>query len=45
MLDQMRALKKMGGLKSIIGMLPGGQRMLSQMGGDLDESMLDKIEP
>ena len=44
LLDQMRMLKKMGGMKSLIGMLPGGQRMLSQMGGNLDESMLDKIE-
>ncbi len=26
MLEQMRAVKKMGGMKSILGMLPGGQR-------------------
>ena len=44
LLDQMRMLKKMGGMKSLIGMLPGGQRMLNQMGGNMDESMLDKIE-
>ena len=44
LLDQMRMLKKMGGMKSLIGMLPGGQRMLNQMGGNFDESMLDKIE-
>ena len=44
LLDQMRMLKKMGGMKSLIGMLPGGQRMLNQMGGSMDESMLDKIE-
>ncbi len=44
MLDQMRMLKKMGGMKSILGMLPGGQRMLNQMGGDIDESVFVKIE-
>ena len=44
LLEQMRMLRKMGGMKSLIGMLPGGQRMLNQMGGNLDESMLDKIE-
>ena len=44
MLDQMRALKKMGGMKKLLGMLPGGQKMLNQMGGDLDESVMDKIE-
>ena len=44
MLDQMRQLKKMGGAKKLLGMLPGGQRMLSQMGGDFDESVFDKNE-
>lgn len=44
MLEQMRMLKKMGGMKSILGMLPGGQRMLSQMGGNIDDSVFDKIE-
>ena len=42
MLEQMRALKKMGGMKGILGMLPGGQRALNQMGGDLDESVLER---
>lgn len=43
MLEQMRMLKKMGGMKSILGMLPGGQRMLNQMGGNIDDSVFDKI--
>ncbi len=44
MLDQMRAVKKMGGMKKIMGMLPGGQRMMSQMGGNMDDSIFDKNE-
>ena len=44
MLQQMRAVKKMGGMKGIISMLPGGQRMLNQMGGDMDESVFDRNE-
>ena len=42
MLEQMRAVKKMGGMKQIIGMLPGGQRALNQMGGNMDESVFDR---
>ena len=44
MLQQMRAVKKMGGMKGILGMLPGGQRMLNQMGANLDESVFDRYE-
>ncbi len=44
MLEQMRAVRKMGGMKGILGMLPGGQRALNQMGGNVDESILDKNE-
>ena len=44
MLEQMRAVKKMGGMKQIIGMLPGGQKMLNQMGGNMDESVFDRNE-
>ena len=44
MLDQMKAVKKMGGMKGILGMLPGGQRALNQMGGNLDEGIFDKNE-
>ena len=41
-LDQVEAIQKMGGMKSIIGMLPGGQKALNQMGGDVDEKVLDR---
>ncbi|WP_418726644.1 signal recognition particle protein [Collinsella tanakaei] len=44
MLDQMRAVKKMGGMKGILGMLPGGQKALNQMGGNLDESIFERNE-
>ena len=44
MLEQMRAVKKMGGMKGILSMLPGGQRALSQMGGDVDESVFGRNE-
>ena len=44
MLEQMRAVKKMGGMKGILGMLPGGQRALNQMGGNLDESVFERNE-
>lgn len=44
MLDQMRAVKKMGGVKGILGMLPGGQKALNQMGGNLDESIFERNE-
>ena len=44
MLEQMHAVKKMGGMKGILGMLPGGQRALNQMGGNLDESVFERNE-
>lgn len=44
MLDQMQQIRKMGGLSKLIGMIPGGDRALSQMGGDLDESQITRIE-
>ncbi|WP_085830519.1 signal recognition particle protein [Collinsella vaginalis] len=44
MLDQMRAVKKMGGMSKILGMLPGGQKALNQMGGSMDEGIFDKNE-
>ena len=44
MLEQMKAVKKMGGMKGILGMLPGGQKLLNQMGGNLDESVFAKNE-
>ena len=42
-LQQVKAMRKMGGLKSILGMLPGGQRALAQ-GADIDESVFDRNE-
>ncbi len=40
-LDQMRQIKKMGGMTSILGMLPG----MSQLGNvDIDESAMDRVE-
>ncbi len=44
MLDQMNQIRKMGGLSKLIGMIPGGDRALSQMGGNLDESQITRIE-
>ena len=44
MLDQMKAVKKMGGMKGVLGMLPGGQRALNQMGGNVDDAVFDKNE-
>ncbi len=44
LLDQMRQVQKMGGMKKLLGMLPGGERALNQMGGALDESILSKNE-
>lgn len=44
MLDQMNQIRKMGGLSKILGMIPGGDRALSQMGGNLDESQIVRIE-
>ena len=42
MLEQMKAVKKMGGMKGILGMLPGGQRALNRL--DLDEKVFDRNE-
>ena len=42
-LDQLHAIKKMGGARSILGMLPGGERAL-QKTGDIEESMFDRNE-
>ncbi len=44
MLDQMNQIRKMGGLSKLIGMIPGGDRALAQMGGNLDESQITRIE-
>ncbi len=44
MLEQMQQVRKMGGLKKMIGMLPGGDRMLAQAGGNMDDSQITRIE-
>ena len=44
MLDQMNQIRKMGGLSKLVGMIPGGDRALAQMGGNLDESQITRIE-
>lgn len=44
MLDQMQQIRKMGGLSRLVGMIPGGDRALAQMGGGMDESQLTRIE-
>ena len=44
MLTQMQQIRKMGGLNKLIGMLPGGDRAMSQMGGGVDEAQITRIE-
>lgn len=42
---QMRQLRRMGPLDSILGMMPGGRELLKQQGGNLpDEAQLGRIE-
>lgn len=43
-LGQLQQIRKMGGLQKMIGMLPGGERMLQQAGSQADESQLTKVE-
>ncbi|MST72149.1 signal recognition particle protein [Olsenella porci] len=43
-LGQLQQIRKMGGLQKMIGMLPGGERMLQQAGNQADESQLTKVE-
>ena len=43
-LDQIQGVKKMGGLASVMEMLPGMGRQTKQMQGQLDESELKKTE-
>ncbi|MEY8436612.1 signal recognition particle protein [Atopobiaceae bacterium 24-176] len=45
MLHQLQSIRKMGGVQKIISMLPGGERMMGQMGGNaVDDSSLTRIE-
>jgi signal recognition particle subunit SRP54 len=42
---QMRQLRKMGPLESILGMMPGGRDLMRQQGGNLpDEAQLNRVE-
>ncbi len=41
-LDQMRQIRKMGGMNSILGMMPGVPQMKGNM--DVDESAMDRVE-
>ena len=44
-LSQIQQIRKMGGLQKMIGMLPGGERMLRQTGGaGMDDSAITTIE-
>ena len=43
LLAQMQQIRKMGGLAKLIGVLPGGDRLMYQQGG-LDDSSLGRIE-
>lgn len=44
LLDQMKSIRKMGGLQKLISMIPNGERMLAQQGGSLDDSQITRIE-
>ena len=44
MLSQMQQIRKMGGIGKILGMLPGGDKALRQMGGDMGEEQMARIE-
>ena len=44
MLAQMKQIRKMGGVGKILGMLPGGDKALRQMGGDNTEEQMRAIE-
>ena len=44
MLAQMQQIRKMGGVGKLLGMLPGGDKMMRQMGGDQSEEQMRKIE-
>ena len=43
-LSQLQQIRKMGGISKMIGMLPGGERMMRQSGTHMDESQLTNIE-
>ena len=44
LLDQMKQIRKMGGLRKLLGMLPGGDKALAEAGGSIDDSQLSRVE-
>lgn len=44
LLTQFKSVRKMGGINKIIGMLPGGNNLLKQAGGQVDETQIDTYE-
>jgi signal recognition particle subunit SRP54 len=43
-LAQMKSIRKMGGVTSILSSLPGGDRLMQKAGGQVDDSIMDKTE-
>ena len=44
LLAQMQQIRKMGGLGKLLAMIPGAERALAQLGGNVDEEQMVRIE-
>ena len=44
MLAQMQQIRKMGGLKKLMGMIPGAERLATQTNTEVDETQIAKVE-
>ncbi len=44
MLKQVNTIRKMGGLGKILGMLPGGERLMGQLPEGIDEGVVNRME-
>lgn len=44
MLKQMQQIRKMGGLRKMLGMLPGADRAIAKSGTEIDDSQMSRIE-
>lgn len=44
MLAQMQQIRKMGGLKKLLGALPGGERAMQQAGANVSDEQITKVE-
>jgi signal recognition particle subunit SRP54 len=44
MLAQMQQIRKMGGLKKLMGMIPGAERLAAQTNTEVDETQIAKVE-